>query len=331
MIRFFKEIVFVTTIVLLYLNNGLSQGLIIEEVNPDEHLTLDRQRADVIPKIASIKKYAPHTLTQQYSTCVAHSLASARTLIYARNNSITDKDKVTGYLFSPHWIYYNNKELKDKECAMGLSLSKTIINLNENGMQYMAFVEYPDHYPFTTVPLCGFYPPTISEDQIEAINYKIDNAYLLKNLEDVKLAISKGMPVVIGMTIPKSFSKAIEQKVWSPIDSDTESPTYGHAMLIVGYDDYKYGGSVEILNSWGTKWGDGGYIWIKYDDFLKYITSQVFALDAEDQIRFGATSTNEIDSLKNIDLILSEKLDSSTLSKSLLNKEYFLDTIKKRK
>jgi hypothetical protein len=38
-------------------------------------------------------------------------------------------------------------------------------------------------------------------------------------------------------------------------------------MCIVGYDDKKYGGAFEIMNSWGEDWGDNGYCWIKYDDF----------------------------------------------------------------
>jgi hypothetical protein len=41
-------------------------------------------------------------------------------------------------------------------------------------------------------------------------------------------------------------------------------------MCVVGYDDNMYGGSFEIINSWGTWWGNNGYIWIKYDDFFEF-------------------------------------------------------------
>ena len=40
-------------------------------------------------------------------------------------------------------------------------------------------------------------------------------------------------------------------------------------MCIVGYDDYKYGGAFEILNSYSAQFGDEGYVWISYDDFRK--------------------------------------------------------------
>ena len=38
-------------------------------------------------------------------------------------------------------------------------------------------------------------------------------------------------------------------------------------MTIIGYDDYKFGGSFEIMNSWGTDFGENGFLWIPYDKF----------------------------------------------------------------
>ena len=43
----------------------------------------------------------------------------------------------------------------------------------------------------------------------------------------------------------------------------------GHGMCIVGFDDTKFGGAFEIVNSWGDDWANGGYIWIRYDDLYK--------------------------------------------------------------
>jgi hypothetical protein len=42
-------------------------------------------------------------------------------------------------------------------------------------------------------------------------------------------------------------------------------------MCVVGYDDNKYGGSFEVQNSWGTNWGNNGYIWIRYQDFARFV------------------------------------------------------------
>ena len=60
--------------------------------------------------------------------------------------------------------------------------------------------------------------------------------------------------------------------LWQPV----ESPRVfhgGHAMCVVGYDDDRYGGAFEILNSWGTDWGNNGYIWIRYRDFAAFVDS----------------------------------------------------------
>ena len=41
----------------------------------------------------------------------------------------------------------------------------------------------------------------------------------------------------------------------------------GHAMVVVGYNHFNK--EFELMNSWGPDWGDGGFIKVKYDDFLK--------------------------------------------------------------
>ena len=49
----------------------------------------------------------------------------------------------------------------------------------------------------------------------------------------------------------------------------------GHAMVLVGYDDNKNGGSFLILNSWGDEWGSKGTIWVKYADFFNYFEAAI--------------------------------------------------------
>ena len=43
-----------------------------------------------------------------------------------------------------------------------------------------------------------------------------------------------------------------------------------HAVLAIGYDDTKYGGCIEIMNSWGDTWGNKGFLSVKYKDFTKF-------------------------------------------------------------
>ncbi|MES2795861.1 MAG: DUF4384 domain-containing protein, partial [Bacteroidota bacterium] len=72
---------------------------------------------------------------------------------------------------------------------------------------------------------------------------------------------------------------------------------------IVGYDDNKYGGAFQAVNSWGPWWGENGLFWIKYTDFPKvakycfqaYLSNKVDAksveMAANIQLHFGSFST----------------------------------------
>jgi hypothetical protein len=84
----------------------------------------------------------------------------------------------------------------------------------------------------------------------------------------VKKSLAEGKPVIIGMNCPDSFDSA--KDIWRPAESPN-GKYGGHAMCVVGYDDDKYGGAFEIQNSWGTDWGNGGYIWISYRDFAAFV------------------------------------------------------------
>jgi C1A family cysteine protease len=47
-------------------------------------------------------------------------------------------------------------------------------------------------------------------------------------------------------------------------------------MVICGYDDNKR--AYLALNSWGTSYGDAGYIWIDYN-FLQTVSSDLFVMN----------------------------------------------------
>ncbi|RKZ86584.1 MAG: cysteine protease, partial [Candidatus Parabeggiatoa sp. nov. 1] len=97
-------------------------------------------------------------------------------------------------------------------------------------------------------------------------------------VEIVKKSISEDKPVLMAMNTPPSFQKLIGKDVWQP--TEKPSGSYGgHAMTVIGYDDKKYGGAFEIQNSWGTGWGKGGYIWIKYHDFANFTRYAIELID----------------------------------------------------
>jgi hypothetical protein len=90
-------------------------------------------------------------------------------------------------------------------------------------------------------------------------------------LNNVKEALNHEYPVVIGVELRKSFNK--EQMkgtgLWKP--TNDEKAEGHHAMCVIGYDDTKFGGSFEVMNSYGADFGDNGFVWIRYADFKKYV------------------------------------------------------------
>jgi hypothetical protein len=89
----------------------------------------------------------------------------------------------------------------------------------------------------------------------------------------IKQHLAQGAPVVIGMMVGGSFMQHMEgHDAWYPTATDYNQEGFGgHAMCVIGYDDYREGGAFQIMNSWGEKWGDQGVAWVRYKDFDYFV------------------------------------------------------------
>ncbi|MBQ4359887.1 MAG: C1 family peptidase, partial [Proteobacteria bacterium] len=88
------------------------------------------------------------------------------------------------------------------------------------------------------------------------------------SMDDFKLALAEGHPIIFGMKLFQSFDRQRKKGfVPMPTAEDTSRGSHGnHAMLCVGYSDVD---EVFIVrNSWGRHWGDGGYCYIPYNYML---------------------------------------------------------------
>ena len=52
-------------------------------------------------------------------------------------------------------------------------------------------------------------------------------------------------------------------------------------MTIIGYDDNKYGGSFEIMNSWGTDRGENGFYWVPYKRLIDLLNEWSYYRDGK--------------------------------------------------
>lgn len=260
---------FICLLTTIISTNANAQGFTFDKEKYQQRNAVEDLRGPM-PTSVSLKQYTPYIYPQEYSSCVAHSFANAMAILFAKQLGTTDKEKISILRPSPFFIYYSNKLASDYDCSVGLDAELTATHLLNYGVVPMMMVEYPNYYPFTSVILCNKYPPVYEDDVKEAIEVKPTNIYRIENLMDIKVALASGMPVVVGMMAPESFT-ACRSYVWNPSLLDDIGNSYGHAMTVIGFDDNIFGGSFEVMNSWGEDWGINGYTRIRYSDAAKWI------------------------------------------------------------
>ncbi|MCL2176105.1 MAG: C1 family peptidase [Treponema sp.] len=249
---------------------GQGRGAIFDEQydNLPRRAELSRGSYEGLPAAYSLKQFAPLPGDQaDYGTCVAWAAAyGARTISESIALNRLNQTETTKNAFSPVYIYRNIKP-DDHECVEGTQIYSALDYMRDTGTVKMLDVERTVSFPRVNLA----YYRTVRNYPIADYVTLFSSDHKKKSTmitRIVKKSISEGKPVIIGMNTPDSFSVATE--VWRP----TENPGrfyYGHALCVIGYDDSKYGGAFELLNSWGRKWGNGGYIWIPYQTFVDFV------------------------------------------------------------
>ena len=228
----------------------------LDETNP----------GNALPEAVSLLKFAPQRLNQgQQGSCVAWSCAYASQTILTSAATGQSPDAIA---FSPSYLY-NQIRLED---CQGSYLQKAMEAMRSNGGVPLSQYPYNDQD-------CARMP---SSSDVEAGRQNTihgftrltsgDNINLI-NIRSIKEHLAKDAPVAIGMMVGQSFmSDMMGQDLWEPSGMDeSQMGMGGHAMSVIGYDDRKYGGSFQIMNSWGPDWGRNGVAWVRYGDFQRYV------------------------------------------------------------
>lgn len=230
-----------------------------------ELMTRDYQS---LPRRYSLMPYCPYVKSQgPHGTCTAWATAyAARTIAEAVKNGWTDRMRITKEAFSPIYVYAQiKKDNYDTNCKKGSHIYAALDLMKRQGCA--KFSSFSD--------LCA---SIVGKDIIDiASDYKIDDYVTLFSIENVsenekirkvKKSVSEDRPVVIAMHLPQSFYQA--GNTWSGMDVDPSKHGY-HAMCVIGYDDEMNGGAFHVMNSWGRNWGNDGFVWVKYNDFAKFV------------------------------------------------------------
>jgi hypothetical protein len=264
-----RTLLFITLFVgtMVFGQNQRSTGLLFDDESYENTPVKARNIAfqDIVTEFAStsLKQFVPVVQDQGgYGTCVGWSSAYyGRTILEARLLNNTDQKSITENTFSPVFTYLNANIENDYNCQGGAFIGKAMEAMVEKGVPY-----YRDFNVMCETNI----PESLLE--IAAINKIKDFTRLFGadesdevKVDGVKRSLLNGNPVIIGFKVENSFYSA--KTVYEPDNLGIDG---GHAMCVVGYDDDKYGGSFEVVNSWGPSWGNEGFMWIRYEDFPNY-------------------------------------------------------------
>ncbi|MCC5854808.1 MAG: DUF4384 domain-containing protein [Idiomarina sp.] len=229
-----------------------------------------------LPSRVSLEGATPTPGDQgRQGSCVGWAVAyAARTIAEANTRSLS-RQAVDNYVFSPSFVY--NQILSD-DCDSGSQIHTALNLIQRQGVPLMR--DFPYDASTCSQPILASHRRLASEYRISS--WRALSRPGARSIHvPVRRALAAEHPVIIGMLVSNSFSntRAIRENngVWIPTseDYDTRSNNpnslYGHAMTVVGYDDNRFGGAFRIINSWGTSWGDNGYVWVRYEDFSRFV------------------------------------------------------------
>jgi len=139
------------------------------------------------------------------------------------------------------------------DCEWGVYMEDALSYLHEYGVPDEACWPYPKdkrNYP------CNTSSPDWKNRTVRITDWQ----YLPSNRDVIKHELITNGPVVAYFDLYKDFflyRRGIYQHRWG-------KPAGGHWIAIIGYNDNQ--GYWLCENSWGNKWGDGGYFKIKYGE-----------------------------------------------------------------
>lgn len=197
-------------------------------------------------------KFPPIGNQGQLGTCVAWAIGyNNKTYLdgVARNLSPSQLQSFSNQ-YSPTDLFFSIDPSK-RSCNNGTNFDDAFNVLISRGVNTLANVPYDE--------VCRSNSPgsvtTASANRIK--NFR----RIQGSVNEIKEYLAQGIPVVIGAMVNREFQQLRGNEVLNNLNYTGNEG--GHAMVIVGYDDSK--SAFCIVNSWGTSWGDYGFLWVGYN------------------------------------------------------------------
>lgn len=220
----------------------------------------------VLPSSYSVVSKLPPIGDQgQYGTCVAWAAAyNLKTTLNAidKNWSAADLASTNNQGSAKDLFLSIPSSQKGNNCN-GTNFEPAFQQLVSRGVASLSKV------PYTNMGGCSQSPDASATQQ--AAQNKLENFRKINiEVQEIKTYVSQNRPIVFGAKLSDNFMTWRSSQVLSSHSTFNRVGQHAyHAMMIVGYDDSKGpNGAFRVVNSWGTSWGDNGFIWIDYRFFV---------------------------------------------------------------
>jgi Papain family cysteine protease len=232
-----------------------------------------------VPPAASVRaEWLPPVGRQTIPNCFVWASVYGLATFYAARKSQTppispDRQAGPDYAYVRYEIANN---VADNTCRGG-QITKCLNWLQSNGGT-PSLAAAPNYMRQGPTPSCGvnwsqYGSRTIPADPSFRIpGYKLTTITGQGGLNNLKAVIASGMPIAYGTSLYTDFeqyrgtpSPYVGNGQWAM--NQRTGRKVGHVMLIVAYNDAytPSTGAVRVQNSFGTAWGENGFVWISYD------------------------------------------------------------------
>ncbi|MDF1662604.1 MAG: C1 family peptidase [Planctomycetota bacterium] len=195
-----------------------------------------------------------------FNSCVAWAVAYAAKSHQEALDQNWNPD-APARIFSPTFLWNRLNDGKNK----GSKIAKALKVLAEDGCCTLKT------FPYDRKNRSLYKAPITEEMKKEAKQFRISNYAFLRTKAQIQKALQLGHVVMIAITTDPQFSsgklkyydRALRLKGEKLVKLNGRGSHGKHALCVVGYDNARK--AFLIMNSWGTTFGDQGFMWISYD------------------------------------------------------------------
>ncbi|GAB5550881.1 MAG: hypothetical protein Sapg2KO_04720 [Saprospiraceae bacterium] len=237
-----------------------SQGLLAQ---PQSKSVLGVTDADMIERLMPI---VPGVNVYENGNLEAQSVKSYMMPVRKLESNGSEES----YLLASCLEYYVNL---NKNYKVNLSPDYLALNLRSQGKQvdFKTAFQQMSETGTVSAAIMPYGSTKITAAVYATQKFRIQNYLILfremsssrQKIFELKKALIRGNPVLVEILADASLPKAVGQRQFNLSNKGKEK----YALIVVGFDQEKE--AFEVMSPWGSSWGQGGYLWIDFDDLSR--------------------------------------------------------------